>query len=383
MKRIDIISEAVYKGQQKLVNQGAFINLSDIMTDVFGCFGMPCCTGVSDYYLRKAYLMKSRKKPQGGWLSLNKIIVDVFNCDYPDDLCVGFLSEQWWISTEVIRPRKTIETINFTCLLQKVITCCAFPAKTYNFDVSATSWSGEGVTDQATFEAWLLANSTYTTLTLQFFEYTDTNIKCDIVATGGTTLDFSSSGITVVNRLQGFAGLVEIDLSANAIVTFNPLSALSATLTDLILSNNAIVTFNPTIALPATLEKLYLDDNSIVTFNPTLALPVALTHLYLQNNDIVTFDTTLALPASLLELVLTSNQIVSFSPAQAIPLALTGLYLNSNLMTTAGYTASEAWATGLAANLGTTTIVFTGNVNSVAATNLETILTGSGYIVTA
>ena len=38
MKRINIISETIYKGQHKLVNQGAFINMSDLVGDIFSCF---------------------------------------------------------------------------------------------------------------------------------------------------------------------------------------------------------------------------------------------------------------------------------------------------------------------------------------------------------
>lgn len=124
MKNTLILSEAIYKGKHKLVNQGAFYNVSDIMSDVFKCFGLPCCVDPSDYFIRKAYLKRSRKKPGANWMSLDKIILEIYNCNKGTTYCPGNLAEQWWITTDVIRPRKTIETISFTALLLKVMDCC-------------------------------------------------------------------------------------------------------------------------------------------------------------------------------------------------------------------------------------------------------------------
>lgn len=126
MKNTLILSEAIYKGQHKLVNQGAFINLSDIVSDVLKCFNIPCCDDKGNFYIRKAYVRQGRKKPGANWTSLNKIILGVYNCEKNTALCPGNNSLQWWITTDVIRPRKTIETISFTGVILKVFGCCGY-----------------------------------------------------------------------------------------------------------------------------------------------------------------------------------------------------------------------------------------------------------------
>ena len=161
MKRINIISEAIYKGQHKLVNQGAFINMSDLMADIFSCFNISCCDGLlkskSDYFIRRAYLLQGRKKPGANWQSLNKLVLDVYNCFMGTTFCPGSLSEQWWITTDVIRPAKTIETINFTPIIEKVLDCCGIMNKCVpiNFRAYAEGWATAGVSDKADFLALL------------------------------------------------------------------------------------------------------------------------------------------------------------------------------------------------------------------------------------
>jgi hypothetical protein len=163
MKRINIISEAIYKGQHKLVNQGAFVNMSDLMGDIFSCFGITCCNGLlaskSDYFIRRAYLIQSRKKPGANWQSLNKMVLDVYNCFFGTTLCPGRLSEQWWITTDVIRPAKTVETINFTPIIEKVLACCGI-ANTcipINFRAYQEDWITAGISSKADLLALLVA----------------------------------------------------------------------------------------------------------------------------------------------------------------------------------------------------------------------------------
>jgi hypothetical protein len=163
MKRINIISEAIYKGKHKLVNQGAFVNISDLMGDIFSCFGITCCDGPfaskSDYFLRRAYLKQSRKKPGANWQSLDKLVLDIYNCYAGTTYCPGSLSEQWWITTDVIRPRKTIETINFTPIIERVLDCCGIinVCVPLNLRMYAEDWTAAGVTDKADFIALLVA----------------------------------------------------------------------------------------------------------------------------------------------------------------------------------------------------------------------------------
>ena len=168
--------------------------------------------------------------------------------------------------------------------------------------------------------------------------------------------------------------LLQLDLSANNIVTFNPTIALPTGMSDLNLDSNQIVTFNPTIALPPNINSLLLENNQIVTFNPTIALPTNLSYLMLEGNQIVTFNPTIALPMTLEFLLLANNQIVTFNPSLTLPTTLYSLTLNDNQMTTAGYTTSESWANNQPSFNNPCQIRFNNNINSVAGTNLESIL---------
>jgi len=408
VKKINIISETIYKGKHKLVNQGAFVNMSDLMGDIFSCFGITCCNGLldskSDYFLRKSALIYGRKKPGANWQSLNKLVLDVYNCCKKTTLCPGSRSAQWWITTDVIRPAKTIETINFTTIIDKVLNCCGITEcgcpLSYNFDITA-DWRLVGtvpVSDQATFEDWLTNDLGATSVVISSFDLTGNRLQANITVAGVVTINLASKNVTLVEKIGGFdssllilglngnqivtfnpsiplpSSLGILQLNGNQIVTFNPTIALPSSLALLGLSYNQIVTFNPSIALPNSLISLTLDGNLIVTFNPTIALPSSLTQLLLQGNQIVTFDPTLSLPSSLIELGLSGNQIVIFNPSNELPISLTQLALDSNQMTTAGFTSSEPWANAQTAFSSTCTVSMFSNINSITGTNLETIL---------
>ena len=431
MKKINIISEAIYKGQIKQVNQGSFVNLTNIVNDIFTCFSIPCCENKADFFIRKTYLLRGRKKPGPNWRSLNELILDVYNCCANTTLCSS-TQEQWWITTDVIRPKQTIETINFTNIIIKVLTCCELldccgpvvpPGPLYNFDITA-DWRLVGtvpVSDQATFEDWLTNDLGATSVVISSFDLTGNRLKADIIVNGVTVLNLTNKNVTLVEKIGGFnssltqirldnnqivtfnpliplpstvtqirlnnnqivtfspsialpSSLTELRLDNNQIVTFNPLVALPSGLLVILLTNNNITTFNPTIALPNSLTFLNLDNNNIVTFNPSIALPNSLTFLNLINNQIITFNPTIALPTNLLELRLDNNNIVIFNPSIILPTGLINLGLSSNQMTTAGYTSSEPWANAQTAFSPTCTTFFPGNSNSITGTNLETIL---------
>jgi hypothetical protein len=179
MKRINIISETIYKGKHKLVNQGAFINMSDLMGEIFSCFGITCCNGLlaskSDFFLRKSSLLYGRKKPGANWQSLNKLVLDVYNCFTGTTLCPGRLSEQWWITTDVIRPAKTVETINFTPIIEKVLACCGIinTCTPLNFRAYAEGWPTAGVASEADFLALLVAMGNGTPVVSNFAKQGD------------------------------------------------------------------------------------------------------------------------------------------------------------------------------------------------------------------
>ena len=380
MKRINIISETIYKGKHKLVNQGAFINMSKLISDIFACFNIPCCDQQADYFIRKSALIYSRKKPGANWQSLNKLVLDVYNCCKNTTLCSNNQS-QWWITSDVIRPRKTVETINFTNIIDKVLNCCGLTEcgcpDSFNFDITA-DWFSVGtvpVTNQATFEDWLINDLGATSVVISSFDLTGNRLQANITVTGVSNLNLSNKNVTLVEKIAGFdSSLLIINLNLNLLTTFNPVIALPSSLQGLFLNSNQIVTFNPSIALPSSLTTLGLSFNQIVTFNPSIALPSSLITLTLDQNQIVTFDPTIALPSSLAELFLNDNQIVIFNPTNELPISLIQLALNNNQMTTAGYIVSETWANAQTIFIFLNNVNFAGNPNSVSGTNLETIL---------
>ena len=124
MKNILILSEAIYRGKIKQVNQGSFTNITNLVNDIFSCFNIPCCDNKADLFIRKAYLLRGRKKPGPNWRSLDKIVMDIYNCEFSTNYCPSYSSNQWWITTDVIRPKKTIETISFTGVILKSFECC-------------------------------------------------------------------------------------------------------------------------------------------------------------------------------------------------------------------------------------------------------------------
>ena len=71
---------------------------------------------------------------------------------------------------------------------------------------------------------------------------------------------------------------------------------------------------------------------------------------------------------------LNDNKLTFFNPSNNLPTSLTELNLSDNLMTTAGYTLSEEWATSQSNFDDRCKIYFVGNIESVDDTNLREIL---------
>ena len=251
-----------------------------------------------------------------------------------------------------------------------------------NFDITANWATGDSnypVTDQASFELFL-GNRGFedyscdlTNIVITNFSLIGGRLTCNLTA-DGSVLDISGMQVTEVLSVGDLLGLQELHLTSNQIVIFNPTISLPVGLKYLFLNDNQIVIFNPTIALPVELFDLNLADNQIISFNPTIALPITLESLALVRNQIVIFNPTIALPVDLQGLYLGENQIVIFNPTIALPVALIYLDLGNNQMTTAGYSASEAWANAQP-NFTSVCQVFVGNnVNSISGTNLQVIL---------
>lgn len=328
MKNINIISEAIYKGQHKLVNQGAFINFSDLINDIFSCDGLSCACNAnklkkSDIFIRKAYLLYSRKKPGANWTSLEKIVKDVYNCCAGTTLCPS-KKEQWWITTDVIRPRKTIETINFTNIIIKVLTCCELldccaPVIPLSYFYMRADWAAAGVTDQTSFESFLISTG-YLTSTVTNFSLVGDVLTCDLVGTANNLNYFDL-------RIYEIRGLGNITASSVFATNYNFVSSTNS---------SQIEIFD--IIAPGQLNDVF---------------------------SIVIYD----------------NQVSTFKIKNYTAKPFAAIDLTDNQMTLASYNDMLASVNSWSNVTSSQIIYFGGNIDSVAGTPLETALINKGYIV--
>ena len=330
MKKINIISEAIYKGKHKLVNQGAFINFSDLIDDIFKCDGLTCACNnnhliKSDIFIRKAYLRYSRKKPGANWTSLEKMVKDVYNCCSGESLCPS-KQEQWWITTDVIRPKSTIETINFTNLIVKVLTCCELldccgPVINLGFYYMRADWAAAGVTDQSSFEAYLSSIGYLSPFNVTNFSLVGDVLTCNLVANVVYLVNYSNLHIY---EIQGLGNIT-------------PFMGYALYFRDYM---------NPSIS------------SQVEIFNIT-------TPGQLNNVD---------------QIYLANNQVSTFKIANYIPKPFSQIFLDNNQMSTVSYgdmlTSVNTWGMG-ASNW----IYCNANPDSVAGTALETALISKGYTV--
>ena len=137
------------------------------------------------------------------------------------------------------------------------------------FDVTA-DWAnptGIPVTDQASFEFFLQNYSYYsltndlTDIVITDFSLVSNRLTCNLQANGTTLTLAGSYFVSEFNSVGNIKGLVNIDLYAAALNTFNPTKALPDTLTYLSLNSADLVEFNPIITLPTTLTMLDLNNN--------------------------------------------------------------------------------------------------------------------------
>ena len=332
MKNTLILSEAIYKGQHKLVNQGAFINFSDLINDIFYCDGLTCaCNGnrlqKSDIFIRKAYLIYSRKKPGANWTSLEKMVKDVYNCCSGEALCPS-KKEQWWISTDIIRPRKTIETINFTNIIVKVLTCCELldccaPNVSPNLFYMRADWAAAGVTDQTSFETFLASIGFLAPVTVTNFSLVGDVLTCDLVGTIVTTVDYSLLHIYEVRGLGNVTGLLG---------SYN----------------------------------IFFGNSMVPSQNSQLEIFNIIVPGQLNNADYIYLD---------------NNQVSTFKIKNHIGKAFSQIDLSNNQMTLASYTDMLTSVNTWSNILSPTLVRFTNNIDSVAGTPLETALINKGYAV--
>ena len=320
--------------------------------------------------------------------TLTSVPTDELYCETIKDLLLtipgigevtfNLLENQIIINTEPGDTTLINQRIIIELVIVYDISCLECGVDPFNFDITA-NWGLVGVTNQATFVAWLTSLGA-TSVNITAFSLNGGRLQAAILVNGVIALNLNNAGVTLVNKVGGLTGLENLLLSDNNIVTFNPSIALPTSLTQLNLIGNQIVTFNPSIALPTSLNALGLGDNQIVTFNPSIALPTSLNLLGLGDNQIVTFNPSIALPTSLLELQLSDNNIVTFNPSIALPTSLNVLGLSSNNIVT--FNPSIALPTSLIELQLSDNNITTFNPSIALPTSLNLLGLGGNQIVT-
>jgi Leucine-rich repeat (LRR) protein len=185
-----------------------------------------------------------------------------------------------------------------------------------NFDFEATDWSASGITDQASFEAFIgspVAN---------FSLVNNGSLRCSIL--NGTIVDLGGSGIITKINVLDLPLLNILRVEENQLTTV------------------------PDFSFPL-LNELRLGNNQLTSVPDFSGLPL-LNNLYLQNNQL--------------------TSVLDFSN---LPL-LEDLNLSGNQLTLASYTTAETWANLLTTFANVCQIDFSNNIDSISGTNLETIL---------
>ena len=109
---------------------------------------------------------------------------------------------------------------------------------TYNFDVTFSTLSNNGISDQASFEAFL-SNYGFTNLTVSDFLINGLQILAKIYS-DVTWVDLNNKDIAIVNKIGYLPNLTSLDLSINQLPYFNPSVVLSSDITLLNLQDNLI-----------------------------------------------------------------------------------------------------------------------------------------------
>jgi len=77
-------------------------------------------------------------------------------------------------------------------------------------------WSGQGVTDQASFETWFDANTNSTSLIIEYFSLVGNLLNLELT-TNSTTLDLSNTGLINIHNLESLIALTSINLQLNGL----------------------------------------------------------------------------------------------------------------------------------------------------------------------
>lgn len=223
----------------------------------------------------------------------------------------------------------------------------------YNFDITA-NWGANGVNNKQDFIDFLSGQGASSVEVVEF-KLENKRLQANINVEG-----LSQFGMIVCNRLEKIGGF-----DSN-------LSLLS-------ISGGSVgeeTYINPDILLPETLVIFEFSQSNLT--NIDFILPVNVSNLFFAGNKINSI--TSVFPNNLTFLTLDGNLLESFT--NQLPETLTTLDLSNNLLTTSSYITMEDWATNLPTFTSECQMIFTGNIDSITGTGLETILLTKNVVIT-
>ena len=215
----------------------------------------------------------------------------------------------------------------------------------YNFDITAnwnltTDVNGNvaPVTDEASFIQFLTngyyGDNDLTNIVVTHFNLESGRLTCNLFA-NGTALVFEEMEVSEVNGFGVVNGLEYLSFRTNDLTEFDIYELIPDTVTTFSLDDNDLTDFDPP-SLPLNLNLLTIRDNKLSKFNPSINMPVTLTYLA----------------------------------------------IGDNLITTYGWTASEAWANSQPSFTSNCDVDLSGNTDTALGTTFKTILESKNCTVT-
>lgn len=194
--------------------------------------------------------------------------------------------------------------------------------------------------------------------------------RFDITADWGSTLNSVSASRPVVDEASFIQFLTNGTTPGEILNSF----------TDIVVTDFSLVGDRLQCNLEATATAFSATDFLMYDL-AGIGLITGLKYLNLFNNELTEFIPETPLSEELIQLNLAGNSITSLDASILFPVTCTYIALHNNSFNTAGYAASEAWATAQPAFTSPCLMSFNGNVNSITGTNLEAILLTKNVII--
>jgi len=227
-----------------------------------------------------------------------------------------------------------------------------------NFDVTA-DWGVNAVFDKQSFIDFLLGQGA-SLVDISEFKLENNRLQANINVEGQP--EFNIFIAYRVEKIGGFdSNLNKLTISGNDI------------------NGVGISYINPEIVLPQNLITLSIQQSETLTI-VDFTIPPTLSDIILGQNLISTVLIDFTQSSSLASISLAINKLTSFT--NQLPENLAFLDLSDNLLTTDSYISMEEWATNLPTFTSECQMLFTGNIDSITGTDLETILLTKNVVIT-